>query len=164
MSLLLAVFEPTTTAASMAIDRPRTIDDAPARGPQRSGGCRGETFLFREEWAFSPGEESRSADVAAQSIEAQPVFGQIRPSRSQVRPSAEQHPQETTWRISVVPHKMQTGSGAEKEIMAQEKAGWFIAEKPLSNPPDSEHRWAIDRDRIDEARLRSGLLPCDVNT
>ena len=38
MSLLLAVFEPATTAASMAIDRPGTIDDAPARGPERSGG------------------------------------------------------------------------------------------------------------------------------
>src|SRR5258708_18104010 len=40
MSLLLAVFEPATTAASMAIDRPGMIDDAPARGPARSGGCR----------------------------------------------------------------------------------------------------------------------------
>jgi hypothetical protein len=38
MSLLLAVFEPATTAASMAIDGPGTIDDAPARGPERSGG------------------------------------------------------------------------------------------------------------------------------
>jgi hypothetical protein len=38
MSLLLAVFEPATTAASMAIVRPRTIDDAPAgRGPRREG-------------------------------------------------------------------------------------------------------------------------------
>jgi hypothetical protein len=35
MSLLLAVFEPATAAASMAIDRPKTIDDAPAgRGPR----------------------------------------------------------------------------------------------------------------------------------
>ncbi|AGK59788.1 hypothetical protein HYPDE_40598 [Hyphomicrobium denitrificans 1NES1] len=45
MSLLLAVFEPATTAASMAIDRPRTIDDAPARGPERSGGWRRRDFL-----------------------------------------------------------------------------------------------------------------------
>jgi hypothetical protein len=29
--LLLAVFEPATTAASMAINRPATIGDAPAR-------------------------------------------------------------------------------------------------------------------------------------
>jgi len=31
MSLLLAVFEPATTAASMAIYRPEAIDDAPVR-------------------------------------------------------------------------------------------------------------------------------------
>jgi len=29
---------------------------------------------------FSPGEESRGDGVAAQAIEAQPVFGQIEPS------------------------------------------------------------------------------------
>jgi len=33
-----------------------------------------ETFLSREEWAC-PGEESRKTGVAAQTIEAQPVFG-----------------------------------------------------------------------------------------
>jgi hypothetical protein len=36
-SLLLAVCEPATTAASMAVGRPEAIDDAPA-GPERSGG------------------------------------------------------------------------------------------------------------------------------
>jgi len=35
---------------------------------------------------FSPGEESHPGGVAAQTIEAQPVFGQIKPSRGQVRP------------------------------------------------------------------------------
>jgi hypothetical protein len=40
---------------------------------------------------FSPGEESLDDGVAAQTIEAQPVFGQIEPSRGQVRPRAEQH-------------------------------------------------------------------------
>jgi hypothetical protein len=33
---------------------------------------------------FSPGEESRSKAVAAQSIEAQPTFGQIKPGRGRV--------------------------------------------------------------------------------
>src|SRR6516162_7598399 len=47
MSLLLLCFEPATTAASMAIDRPRTIGDALARGPKRSGGRRREAFLAR---------------------------------------------------------------------------------------------------------------------
>jgi hypothetical protein len=40
MSLLLAVFEPATIAASMAICRLEAIDDAPADGPERSGGWR----------------------------------------------------------------------------------------------------------------------------
>src|SRR5574337_299683 len=87
---------------------------------------------------FSPGEESRSADVAAQSIEAQPLFGQIRPSRGQVRPCAEQHPQEKSWRMSVVLHKMSDGSGVEKETVAQEKAGLLAVERPLYNAPDSD--------------------------
>jgi hypothetical protein len=77
---------------------------------------------------FSPREESRSADIAAQAIEAQPVFGQIRPSRGQVRPCAEQHPQEKSWRMSVVPHKTSDSLGVEKETMAEEKAGLFGAE------------------------------------
>ena len=77
---------------------------------------------------FSPGEESRSGDVAAQAIEAQPVFGQIRPSRGQVLACAEQHPQEKTWRMSVVPHKMSDSPGVEKEAVAQEKAGLLVAE------------------------------------
>jgi hypothetical protein len=34
---------------------------------------------------FGPGEESLSGVIAAQAIEAQPVFGQIRPLRGQVR-------------------------------------------------------------------------------
>jgi hypothetical protein len=118
MSLLLAVFEPATTAASMAIDRPRTIDDAPARGPERSGGWRRGDFLASRGMGFSPGEESRSDGVAAQAIEAQPVFGQIRPSRGQVLACAEQHPREKTWRMSVVPHKMSVSSVVEKEAMA----------------------------------------------
>jgi hypothetical protein len=40
MSLLFGCFEPATTAASMAIGKPKAIDDAPTRGPERSGGRR----------------------------------------------------------------------------------------------------------------------------
>ena len=72
---------------------------------------------------FSPGEESRADGVAAQAIEAQPVFGQIRPSRGQVLACAEQHPREKTWRILVVVHKMSDSPGVEKEALAYEKAG-----------------------------------------
>jgi hypothetical protein len=34
------LFEPATIAASMAICRPKAIDDAPVFGPKRSGGWR----------------------------------------------------------------------------------------------------------------------------
>src|SRR5689334_7771948 len=85
MSLLLLCFEPATTAASMAMDRPRTIGDAPACGPERSGGRRCGDFLASRGMGFSPGEESRINGVAAQTIEAKPVFGQIKPS---MRPRA----------------------------------------------------------------------------
>ncbi|MGO9237042.1 MAG: hypothetical protein ACLP4V_24330, partial [Methylocella sp.] len=93
MSFLLAEFEPATTAASMAIGRPKAIGDAPAGlGPCRATAMGrpkgrsaaeddgGETFLRREEWAEpgsprdlsrgveSPGEESRSGAIAAQAI------------------------------------------------------------------------------------------------
>jgi hypothetical protein len=74
-----------------------------------------------------PGEESRSADIAAQAIEAQPVFGQIRPSRGQVRPCAEQRPQEKTWLMSVAAHKMPGSAAVEKEAVAQKKACWLAA-------------------------------------
>jgi hypothetical protein len=77
---------------------------------------------------FSPGEESRPDDIAAQAIEAQPVFDQIRPSRGQVRPCAEHHPQEKTWPMSLVPRKRSNSSGVETEAVAQEKAGLLVAE------------------------------------
>jgi len=69
---------------------------------------------------LSPGEESRSGDVAAQAIEAQPVFGQIRPSRGQPCSRAEQHPQEKTWPTTDVVRKRSTSPVAEKEAVAQE--------------------------------------------
>jgi len=85
------LFEPATTAASMAISRPKAIDAAPACGPKRSGGRRRTTLLFREEWAHrgprggcsagwgAQGKKVAPSAVAAQAIEAQPVFGQIKP-------------------------------------------------------------------------------------
>ena len=39
----------------------------------------------------SPGEESLTAAIAVQAIEAQPAFGQIKPMRGQVLACAEQH-------------------------------------------------------------------------
>jgi hypothetical protein len=70
---------------------------------------------------FSPGEESRSAGVAAQAIEAQPVFGQIRPSRGPVRPCVEQHHREKSWRMPVVLHKMSGVPGEEQAALAKKR-------------------------------------------
>ena len=47
------------------------------RSAAEDGG--GETFLARARNGRSPGEESLTAAVAAQAIEAQPSFGQIKP-------------------------------------------------------------------------------------
>src|SRR5262249_17976906 len=45
MSLLLCCSKPATIAASMAICRPKAIDDAPVFGPERGGGGRRRDFL-----------------------------------------------------------------------------------------------------------------------
>src|ERR1700750_577631 len=73
----------------MAICRPKTIGDAP-EGPERSGGCYRRDFLASRGMGVSPGEESRVDSVAAQTIEAQAVFGHIetsqRPRASRAQP------------------------------------------------------------------------------
>jgi hypothetical protein len=66
----------------------------------------------------SPGEESRPNGVAAQAIEAQPVFGQIKPRRGQVLACAEQHPREKRSRTSIAKNKGAQSSGVEKESVA----------------------------------------------
>jgi hypothetical protein len=89
--------EPATIAASMAICRPKAIDDAPISGQSAAEDGGVETFLSREEWAnrgprafergaANPGEESLSPAIAAQAIEAEPSFGQINPSRRHASP------------------------------------------------------------------------------
>lgn len=66
----------------MAIEGPKTIGDASARGPKRSGGRRRRDFVVsRGMTPQASGEESHDSAVASQTIEAQPLFGQIRPHR-----------------------------------------------------------------------------------
>jgi hypothetical protein len=57
MSLLLGCFEPATAAASMAIGKPKAIDDAPLAGRNAAEDSGGESFLFREEWASAQGKK-----------------------------------------------------------------------------------------------------------
>ena len=106
--------------ASMAICRPRTIGDAP-EGPERSGGCRrsdprlrGGLLSCLARNGRSPGEESRFDGVAAQTIEAQPVFGQIEPSQ---RPGDRvlNHKSGRRWPASVRPGKRSVRFGVGKE-------------------------------------------------
>jgi len=80
MSLLLLCFEPATIAASMAIYRPKTIGDAP-EGPERSGGRCRRDFLASRGMGVAQGKKVSGDSVAARTIEAQPVFGQIEPSQ-----------------------------------------------------------------------------------
>jgi len=73
-------FDAATIAASMAICRPKAIDDAPIFGPERSGGRR----RVRLSWLArgmgeAQGKKVDPSAVAAQAIEAQPSFGQIKP-------------------------------------------------------------------------------------
>jgi hypothetical protein len=73
--------------------------------------------LPREEWALAQGKKVVSDGVAAQTIEAQPVFGQIKPSKSPVRPRAEAQLREMSWRIAVTLSKRLERFSAEKETM-----------------------------------------------
>src|SRR5882762_7067837 len=53
----------------------------PPSGPQRSGGRRRRDFLASRGMGVAQGKKVSSDGVAAQTIEAQPVFGQIEPSK-----------------------------------------------------------------------------------
>jgi uncharacterized protein (DUF3084 family) len=61
----------------------------------------------------SPGEESLTAAIAVQAIEAQPAFGQIKPMRGWVLACAEQHSADVPATI---------GSHKKRRIPDQEKA------------------------------------------
>ena len=113
--LLLLCFEPATTAASMAMDGPKTIGDAPAFGPERSGGrCRGD-FLASRGMGVSPGEESRkrrrcgSDDRGAAGLRPDQAIKEARCVR------ALNHKSGRRWRVSVRLDKRSERFGAGKE-------------------------------------------------
>jgi hypothetical protein len=100
----------------MAMNRPKTIGDAPVRGPEHSGGRRRCDFLASRGMGVAQGKKVASGGVAAQTIEAQPVFGQIKPSKRPGASGAEQQ-SEKRWRISVGLHKRSNRFTVEKETM-----------------------------------------------
>jgi len=75
MSFLLLCFRARDHRGLDGASTPNTIGDAPVYGLERSGGRRWRDFLASRGMGVSPGEESRADGVAAQTIEAQPVFG-----------------------------------------------------------------------------------------
>ena len=120
----------------MAIYRPKTIGDAP-EGPQRSGGCRrsdprlcGGLLSCLARNGRSPGEESRFDGVAAQTIEAQPVFGQIEPSQRPGGRALNDKPGRR-WRSSVRQGKRTLRFGVGKET--KEDKSEVVGAKPTAN-------------------------------
>jgi hypothetical protein len=71
---------------------------------------------------FSPGEESLAAAVAAQAIEAQPSFGEIKPGRGRVV-RAERQSREKRWWTSRAARKRSEIPGEGKEGLAHNKDG-----------------------------------------
>ena len=63
------------------------------------------------------GKKVVSDGVAAQTIEAQPVFGQIKPSQRPGASRAETRSREKSWLISVVLYKRSERFGEEKETV-----------------------------------------------
>jgi hypothetical protein len=77
------------------------------------------TFLPREEWALAQGKKVAFDSVASQTIEAQPVFGQIKPSQRPGASRAEPQSREKTWLISERLHKRSERFGEEKETQCE---------------------------------------------
>jgi hypothetical protein len=70
------------------------------------------------------GKKVDPSAVAAQAIEAQPPFGQIKPRGGKVASRAEQDLREKTWRTPVGPHKTFRSAGEGKETLAYRKAAY----------------------------------------
>ncbi len=142
----------------MALQLARTIGDAPSYGPERSGGRRRGDFLGPRGMGFSPGEESLDDGVAAQTIEAQPVFGQIKPSRGQVRPRAEHH-EEKTWLASAAACKRSARSSVEKETAYEKRRTSFAGMQLRPRPGDFPLRAAPNNRHPGPLALRRGPPP-----
>src|SRR5260370_37081113 len=102
----------------MAIYRPKAIGDAP-EGLERSGGRCRRDFLASRGMGVSPGEESRVDSVAAQTIEAQPVFGQIEPSKRRRASRAEPQVRETMAGFGLAPQEVETIQRRERNLAKQ---------------------------------------------
>ncbi len=89
--------------------------------------------------AESPGEESQPGAIAAQAIEAQLSFGQIKPLRGRVAPRSKQHPLEKTWRTSIALHKSRGVPGKQKETLVRKKDDGMIQPSVQTAALPKEH-------------------------
>ena len=81
----------------------------------------------------SPGKESLTAAVAAEAIEAQPSFGQIKPKRDRVVRAPNSIPEQETWPTSFMEHKKPGIPGDGKEALAYKKSGPPVCEAHQAN-------------------------------
>jgi hypothetical protein len=122
MSLLLFVFR-ARDHRGLDGDLQAEDDRRRTRGLERSGGCCRRDFLASRGMGVSPGEESRVDSVAAQTIEAQPFFGQIEPSKRARASRAEPQVREKmavlglTWQEVETVRRRKRNEGRQKAIV-----------------------------------------------
>src|SRR5260370_12182228 len=95
--VLPCLFEPATIAASMAIDRPQAIDDAPARAPEHSGGWRRRDFLGSRGMGEAQGKKV-SPEPLRQGGRGAAVLRLDQPIKRPRGSRPRQPPWEKTWR------------------------------------------------------------------
>jgi hypothetical protein len=101
----------------------------------------------------SPGEESLTAAIAVQAIEAQPAFGQIKPMRGQVLACAEQH-------FGEVPASDRPTQEALRSRRAKRNPG-VQKGAPTCRRADRIQRWRRDApDRSRSKRLPGSIEVC----
>ncbi len=106
-----------------------------------------KTFLPREEWALAQGKKVLSDGVAAQTIEAQPVFGQIAIEAAVVAGSKHNRRSD----MATIGSFKKVGNDFQGEIVTlslQAKGVRIVAEANRSNDNAPSHRIYVGRAEI----------------
>ncbi len=88
--------------------------------PREEWANRGPHGACPEGWK-AQGKKVDPSAVAAQAIEAEPSFGQIKPWRGPSGPRIAQHSREKIWRTSIAAHKRPGFPGVEIETLVERK-------------------------------------------
>jgi hypothetical protein len=130
ISLLLFVFRARDHRGLDGDLQPRTIGDAP-KGPERSGGHRRRDFLVSRGMGVAQGKKVLSDGVAAQTIEAQPVFGQIEPAQ---RPGASRaEPQLREKMAGLGSTRQEVGTVRRRKRNEGRQKADIVSAKPIAN-------------------------------